>query len=525
MKRITIISALIFIVSFAWGDSKIVNDQFRLTVDGQPIYSQGGGIFLFDDPVTGASRYYWYGVKYAEAEEYLRNPSHTFEKTHFESVTCYSSDDLVNWTFEGDVLSKQEIEANLPAAWVGRLGVAYLPADSIYAMFVQHNDQVLVATSHAPTAPFSWSHRIDMKPMIGTHNTGDQTVFTDYDTGKSYLIYSYGKGRHRQYVSEIGMKDGKPDILDCHEVCSGESREGNCMFKHKGKYYMVASNIYGWDGSLTYYVASDSIYGPYLPVNDMQVMPGCEADYSHVSQTGFFVTINGSDNDLVVYCGDRWAEFAGNGLGYNQWFPLSFDDTVPVFNSLSSWHLDADTGNWRVADDNNYVKNGSFEADRRPVPNPVKPRQTHLTGWLTEIISGNEVRNEDSESPYLNYLNTETDRRTVSGEKSLNISDKRAFERVVSQEIESTPYVALPDGEYVMTATVRQSADFGTLTMFAESDGKRFEKNISLTPGEWLTVTLPDVNVGQGCVTIGFHAVGNADASAQIDDVTLCRKK
>jgi hypothetical protein len=36
-----------------------------------------------------------------------------------------------------------------------------------------------------------------MTSIIGTPNTGDQTVFTDPDTGKSYLCYSYGKGRSR----------------------------------------------------------------------------------------------------------------------------------------------------------------------------------------------------------------------------------------------------------------------------------------------------------------------------------------
>ena len=37
----------------------------------------------------------------------------------------------------------------------------------------------------------------------GTSNTGDQTVFTDSDTGKSYLVYSYGVGRGTIWLSEI----------------------------------------------------------------------------------------------------------------------------------------------------------------------------------------------------------------------------------------------------------------------------------------------------------------------------------
>jgi hypothetical protein len=103
---------------------------------------------------------------------------------------------------------------------------------------------------------------------------------------------------------------------------------------------MFASNLYGWDASLAYYLVADNVRGPYYPVNEMAVLNGAEDDYAHVTQTGFFFSIKGSKQETIVYCGDRWADFAGNGLGYNQWVPLSFKDSVPYFNSISSWNLD-----------------------------------------------------------------------------------------------------------------------------------------------------------------------------------------
>ena len=214
-----------------------------------------------------------------------------------------------------------------------------------------------------------------MQSMIGTSNTGDQTVFTDEKTGKSYLVYSYGKGRNKIYVSEIGVENGQVGLLDCTKVFEGESREGNCMFQYNGRYYMAASNIYGWDASYAYYLVANDIRGPYTPINNMQVMKGCENDYAHVSQTGFFVSIHGSKQTSILYCGDRWANFAGNGLGYNQWVPLSFEDSVPIFNSLHAWDLNASTGVWKVNPLNNYALNPSFEADRKAIPSLVKPVQ------------------------------------------------------------------------------------------------------------------------------------------------------
>ena len=503
----------------------IKNDVFWNTKNGLPINSQGGGIFKFNDPITGKKTYYWYGVHYKEADIYRNNPSVTLEGDTFESVTCYSSTNLVNWTFEADVLTKEELKKQdgEHKTWVGRLGVAYIPEIKKYAMFVQHGSEVLITTSDTPSGQFSYHQQISMKEMIGTTNTGDQTVFTDEDSGKSYLIYSYGQGRNKIYVSEIGMKNGKVDLLDCKEVFRGQSREGNCMFKYKNKYYLCASNIYGWDSSLAYYLVSDNIRGPFIANNDMLVINGCSDDYAHVTQTGFFVTLKGSKQETVVYCGDRWANFAGNGLGYNQWFPLSFEEHTPYFNSLGSWNLDTKTGEWNVATDNNYVKNGSFEADRRNVPNPVKPVQLQLTGWKTKVIEGNEMSFDTITSPYLNHNNSENDRKIVIGEKSLALSDKVNFKREVSQTISSSPFVKLENRNYILTAKVKNNGKFSKLEMYATSNGKTLKYNITEENTTWKTIQIENIKIENNTVEIGFLADGVAKAFCYVDDVSLVK--
>lgn len=501
----------------------IHNDTFWDTKDGKPIYSQGGGIFKFNDPTTGKPKYYWYGVHYQAADAYRADPSVTQKGSGFASVTCYSSTDLVNWTTEGDVLTKDELLKNGRLSWVGRLGVAYIKELNKYAMLVQHGNKVLISVADKPTGPFTWHQEIDMTNMIGTSNTGDQTVFTDEDSGKSYLIYSYGKGRNKIYVSEIGVKDGKVNLLDCTNVYAGESREGNCMFKYKGKYYMCASNLYGWDASDAYYLVADNIRGPYTPTNKMLVLNGCEDDYGHVTQTGFFYTVKGSKKETVIFCGDRWADLAGNGLGYNQWCPLSFDGATPYFNSLGSWNLNAKTGEWSVANDNNYVKDGSFEADRKRIPSTVKPVQQQLTGWTSTVIKGNPIT-LDNTSPALNYDNSADDRKVVIGEKSLNMSDKVDFSRKVSQTIGSSTYVKLADGNYTLTAKVKNSAGFSKLEMYANSN-KMLNYAIKDENPSWKTVSIEHVPVKGGKVEIGFQAEGKANSFCYVDDVSLIKSK
>ncbi|WP_035647507.1 family 43 glycosylhydrolase [Flavobacterium sp. ASV13] len=500
----------------------IKNDVFWNTKDGKPLNSQGGGIFKFPDPITGKQKYYWYGVHYAEADQYRADPSVTHEKNNFEAVTCYSSTDLVNWTFEKNVLSKEEANKT-GKTWVGRLGVCYIKEINKYAMFVQHGSEVLITLSDSPTGEFLWDKKINMEKMIGTSNTGDQTVFTDEDTGKSYLIYSYGRGRNKIYVSEIGIKDGKVNLLDCTEIFKGESREGNCMFKYKNRYYMYASNIYGWDGSFAYYLVADDIRGPYLPTNEMLITKGAEDDFAHVSQTGFFFSVKGSIQETIVYCGDRWADFAGNGLGYNQWCPMSFDGSVPYFNSLSAWDLDAKTGNWKVNKENNYVKNGSFEADRRHIPSPVKPVQIQLTGWASEVIEGNKISLDTLTSPVLNHFNTQAERKIVIGEKSLNISDKIDFKRKVFQIITSSPYVKLEDGSYTLTAKIRNSNGFDNLEVYVLSNEKRFQFVVKEENPEWKTIVINNITIKGGKAEVGFLANGKAKSFCLIDDVSLMR--
>lgn len=534
MKRINLTFLLAGILLIVQNTSvfaqyqNIKNDSFWDTKNGKPIYSQGGGIFKFKDPDTGIEKYYWYGVHYEEAEKYRNDPSKTQERNNFQGVTCYSSTDLVNWESEGHVLTREEVFKNSGGRqwmWLGRMGVAYVKEANQYVMIIQHGGQVLFAVADSPTGNFTWHHRKSMKDWIGTTNTGDQTVFTDEDTGKSYLVYSYGQGRNKIYLSEIGVKENDSiGLLGYKEVFRGAGREGNCMFKYKGKYYLAASQLYGWDGSNAYYLVADDVMGPYLPENDMQIFPGAEDDYAHISQTGFFYTVRGSKEETVIFCGDRWSDFAGNGLGYNQWCPLSFDGYTPYFNSLNSWNLNAETGEWNVADDNNYVKNPSFEADRKTMPSSVKPVQTRISGWETAVVDGNKISLEPS-SPILNHANTQEDRQAVIGERSLKITDKIPFTRTVSQKITSSPYVEFTNESYTLTAKIKNSDGFKNLEMFATTAGKTYTTSISEANESWTTIKIEDFNVSDNSVEIGFKAEGMGDAVCLIDDISLVQSK
>lgn len=502
----------------------INNDCFWHDTDGNLICSQGGGIFRYEDPRDGQEKFFWYGVHYAEADSFAAAPVRKYARCTFEGVTLYTSHDMASWKREADVLTPSSVG---PTYWVGRMGVAHLPELGKYALLIQQNASVLVALSESPLGPFEPYRRIDMTSRIGTPNTGDQTVFVD-DDGKAYLIYSLGRGRSTVFLSRIGVEQETDSVglVDCVQLFKGHSREGNCMFKYDGRYFISASNIYGWDASHAFFLESDSVYGPYRPVKgDMRIMRGCSKDYAHVSQTGFYVTLRGSEAETVIYCGDRWADFANNGLGYNQWVPLAFDpEGEPVFNSMSQWQLVAATGQWCVGPDNNYVANGSFEADRRIVPISKKPDQDFITGWDTEYIQGRQAKVGDPSSPNLNRANSPEDQLHVVGKMSLCISDSVAFERKVTQTVRAMRFVPLPDGDYLLSATVRLTGSFDKAALIAEQEGGIAKVDLrSLADGDWHKVSM-EVKVRNGKQLVGFHVKGSPLAMMQADDVALVRK-
>ncbi|MEO2081932.1 hypothetical protein [Leeuwenhoekiella sp.] len=105
------------------------------------------------------------------------------------------------------------------------------------------------------------------------------------------------------------------------------------------------------------------------------------------------------------------------------------------------------------------------------------------------------------------------------GEKSLHISDQVPFERRITQELSSSPYVALPDGSYRLSATVKSTTGFEELNLYALSGTQTLETSFNTSNPEWTTITIDEVSVVNGSVTVGVYAKGAAGATAWVDDV------
>jgi hypothetical protein len=235
------------------------------------------------------------------------------------------------------------------------------------------------------------------------------------------------------------------------------------MFKYDGRYYFCSSDLHGWNSSQSYCVSASNIRGPY---GAEFVVEGTQSDYSHVTQTGFFFPVKGSTQTTIVFAGDRWSDFAGNGLGFNQWMPLSFTGMTPRFHSLSAWTINVATGTWAVAPGNNWVMNPTFEADRISVTTPV--------GWTA--TSG---------------TNSNTKR---TGNWSWQLTGTAALRQTIA---------SLPNGTYTLAVYARSSAAGASL--YAKNFGPA-EKTVPIPAGNsFASVTLADITVTTGQAEIGVH--------------------
>jgi hypothetical protein len=456
----------------------IYNDTFWKDTSGNFIYSQGGGVFQFGDT------YYWYGVHYSGAETYAKSPTGKNSDTAFKSVTCYSSKDLVNWKFENDVLTSSTKNFGW-AYWVGRMGVAYCKQSKKYVLVTQYNDSILFASCDSPTGNFKVETVQDQIDGVLKQGTGDQTVFVD-DDGQAYIICSNKGGRGHQYVSRLRPSDFLY-AEKATEVAKGSGREGNCLFKYKGKYYFCASDLHGWNSSHSYYMVADNLLGPY---SGWKVMEGTDEDFSHVTQTGFFYTVKGTKQETVLFCGDRWSDFAGNGIGYNQWVPLTVNGNDVKFNSLSEWNLDAVTGEWSVGAGNNYCLNPSFEADR--------VSQTTLAGWK---FSGTGNSNRKGGH---------------TGNWCVQQYDANAFKATMTQD------AAVPNGTYTLKAWVKSTGGQNSAMVYVRGYGGDDKiMNVNKKMDSWTQITIDNIAVTTGKVQIGVYSDAKAGNWLMVDDFTL----
>ena len=310
---------------------KIKNGAVWKDTQGNILHAHGGYIIKYED------MYYWYG------ENRLDNIY----------VSCYSSKDLVNWTFCNHVLTAdskaEEIRVRTDLRLrneegkkvnIERPKVLYHRESGRFVMWMHYENgkdyccaAAAVATCDTPTGDFVYHGSFNPYRYMSR----DCTLFED--NGRAYFLSS---SRDNADMHMYLLQD---DFMNIERLIAafwqGEYREAPALVKKDDMYYLFTSFCTGWAPNQGKYAKTDCLEKGFGKMKEI----GDETTYH--SQPAFILKLKGKETVSYIYVGDRW-----NGENYHDsryvWYPLIFHENGDVeLVECKELDIDVETGRIR----------------------------------------------------------------------------------------------------------------------------------------------------------------------------------
>jgi hypothetical protein len=340
----------------AW--TTIHNDFFQIDQTGASVNTRSGCLRKFNNT------YYWYG-----------------SAGGFTNQTCYSSTDLMHWTYKGVVIK---------AAGTNRMDVIYNDSTKQYVMFLKTqngtNCDMGIATSSTPDGQFTLKGNY----KVFGYQIGDPSVYQD-DDGKAYFLFVWDSvpGANSGDKSEQAIGSLSSDYLSLSQklfVWHVGSREAPMMMKHNGIFYYMTSLTLWTTSTATQYYTATSIAGPYTTKLTPVITPGSTNSWD--TQCDFIFPLKGTQGTVYMYCGDRWEKPNELRQGDYAWLPIAFSskDSV-IINYYQDWDVDLSAGTWRPFD---YRRNLAL----------------HKTATASSTSGSNAAGNVTDSATYSNFTGT-----------------------------------------------------------------------------------------------------------------------
>jgi hypothetical protein len=286
--------------------------------NGDHVQAHGGGI------TKVGKIYYWYGEERRQGLD-----------SNKRYVSCYSSKDLLNWEFKGDVLQLADPE-NLGRRWVcERPKVYYNTKTKKYVMYLHLDNssyklaRVAVCVSDKPDGNYTYVK--SFRPL--DHESRDIGQFID-DDGQAYLIFEDRPlGFHIAKLSE--------DYMDVEkEICLVKMKlEGGAVVHYNGLYYAIGSALTGWNPNPNKYATATSLEGPWSEFKD--IAPPEVKTYG--SQSTLMLKVVGRKKTTVIFMGDVWKPRTQWDSRYI-WMPLEIGDGKLWLPKPKPWKIDLKSG-------------------------------------------------------------------------------------------------------------------------------------------------------------------------------------
>lgn len=293
---------------------------------GNPINAHGGGFLSYN------FTYYWYG-EIKSGRTYLPKSNADWGGTRVDltGISCYSSKDLLNWEYHGNVLPAvmNDTDHDLYIDRVAeRPKVIFNERTSKFVMWM-HIDSMDykearcgVAVSDNPYGPFEYVTSFRPNGQMAR----DLTVFVD-DDKKAYLLTS-SEDNAAIHISQLSY-DYLSTIGEYSRLFVGRYMEAPTIFKRKGMYYFIGSGCTAWQPNAARSAVSASIFGPWIELGNP--CRGEDANTTFHSQSTYILPLKsagsiGNDSlDRFIFAADRWNEKNLSDSRY-VWLPISFDE-------------------------------------------------------------------------------------------------------------------------------------------------------------------------------------------------------
>ena len=336
-----------------------------LDTSGKAINAHGGGV-LFHEGV-----YYWYG-ELKEGRTYLPLVNKGWGGTRVVAggVSCYSSTNLYDWKNEGVALPSNAEDPTHDLACenvLERPKVIYNARTKKFVMWLHQDSPDYqaarsgVAVSDTPVGPFQYIGSARPNAGVTPQNTNehpipengkspytrdfkvgqmarDMTLFVD-DDGKAYHIYSSESNETLQIslLTDDYLKHSGQYV----RVFPGRKMEAPAMFKHKGKYYLIASGCTGWDPNPARSAVADHVFGPWTELENP--CRGKDAKITYGSQSTHVLPVAGQPGKFIAMF-DRWKKWDLQDSRY-VWLPLEINaEGKPIIQWHETWNLTTQSG-------------------------------------------------------------------------------------------------------------------------------------------------------------------------------------
>ena len=300
---------------------------------GNEIWCNGGHM------IRKGNTFYWVGYE-------------TRPELHLWNTRLYSSNNLVDWKFENNILRRKGKFAIL--VWAGRPGILYNSATQRYVVIFEagskdwYRHKVGFASCDTINGVYEFER---YQYPEENRTTGDQSVYQEGDNAYLITVLDHLDQESRNYSLAIFRLSS--DFLSIEskvfEGFENDRREAPHIIKVGDIYYWFTSGLMWWDSTATMYSTARSLDGPWSSLKRLATEPDSPDSFN--TQHDFVLPVVGSERTTYLYVGDRYSQYHGKGTGRNIFLPLVWEDSMPELRWYESWTIYIDTGQYECMND------------------------------------------------------------------------------------------------------------------------------------------------------------------------------